>query len=76
MDEIAQRMIEVRQEIAHLRAALRTTADADSRQQIYRRLTACVTEATRLIEQRIQQCGVDSSDEPLRERSVGEVPRR
>jgi len=71
MDEMTQRMIEVRQQISRWRVMLGTTSDEAIRQQIYRRLIECVTEATRLLDQRLQGT-IDSSDEPLSERSVSE----
>jgi len=71
MDEMTQRMIEVRQQISRWRVMLGTTSDEVIRQQIYRRLIECVTEATRLLDQRLQST-IDSSDEPLSERSVSE----
>ncbi len=71
MDEMTQRMIEVRQQISRWRVMLGTTSDEAIRQQIYRRLIECVTEATRLLDQRLQST-IDSSDEPLSERSVSE----
>jgi hypothetical protein len=74
LDEIAQQMIEVRQQIGQLRAALYTPLDDVRRCQIYRRLTECVTEAQQLFDQRIQMGTVDSPDAPPRERSVGGPP--
>ena len=68
---MTQRMIEVRQQISRWRVMLGTTSDEAIRQQIYRRLIECVTEATRLLDQRLQGT-IDSSDEPLSERSVSE----
>jgi hypothetical protein len=62
MDEIAQQMIEVRQQIGRLRAALYTPMDDARRCQIYRRLTEYVTEAQQLFDQRIQIGMVDSLD--------------
>jgi hypothetical protein len=74
MDQIAQQMIEVRQRIGRLRAALYTPLDDAHRCQIYRRLTEYVTEAQQLFDQRIQMGMGDSPDALPRERSVGKPP--
>jgi hypothetical protein len=74
MDQIAQQMIEVRQQIGRLRAALYTPLDDSRRCQVYRRLTEYVTEAQHLFDQRIQMDTVGSPDAPPREQSVGEPP--
>jgi hypothetical protein len=76
MDEIAQRMLEISEEIARLRADLPAASGEASRDRIYRRLTLCVTEATHLLNQRLHMCQVEPLDASLRERSVGEPPSR
>ena len=76
MDEIAQRMLEISEEIARLRADLLTASDEAGRDRIYRRLTLCVTEATHLFNKRLQMRDVELPDASPRERSVGEPPSR
>ena len=74
MDEIAQRMLEIGEEIARLRADLPAAPNEASRDRIYRRLGLCVIEATYLFDRRLQMRNVELPDASPRERSVGEPP--
>jgi len=55
MQNIDKRLAALRREIDLLKSARQVTFDANRQHQIYVRLSTCILESIRLIEQRIQE---------------------